>query len=235
MNILIIEDNLTLSKNLEKSFRKNSFANIINILHSFQDFLYNSYIKHYDIILIDICLWENKNTHGIEILKHIRKNDWDIPIIMISSHSEYSFLENAFRNGAHDYIIKPFRCRELQIRVERWFRNYVFFKYFTTEKYISYNGLVYYLEKREFYINDVSIPLSKSSKYILLLLLIHKEKLLSKEFLVWKIWWECKVESKNLRVKILRLKKQLDLVWIWSWILTIHGEWYMLQCQTSEN
>lgn len=234
MNILIIEDNEILGQWLKKSFQDSNFANIINILTSFDEFLNHSCIKSYDIILIDVCLWKWNNRQWIDILKHIRTTNLQVPIIMISSHWEYNFLENAFRLWAHDYIIKPFRNKELQIRIERWFRNYIFFEYFTTKKILTYGNLVYYLDKKEFFIRDKKIILSRWSKYILLLFLIHKEKLLTQDFLISKIWGCDEYGDKNLRIKILRLKNQLETVWLASWIDTVRGEWYIFQEKISD-
>ncbi len=227
MNILIIEDDIILWNNLKKCFKQNNFANIVTVLHSLKDFLCNSSIIYYDIILLDICLWED-NFHGIDILKHIRRKDQEIPIIMMSSYNQYSLLEDAFRLGAHDYIIKPFRSRELQIRIQRWFINYIFLEYYSISKIINYMDLYYNLDTCEFHFWTKKIMLSKSSKYILLVLLIHKEKLVTSEYLIGKIWGDTTLE-RNVRIKILRLKKYLELLEISHWIVTIRWEWYMLK------
>jgi len=227
MNILIIEDDLTLAYNLKKTFQKHNFANLIKVLNNLEEFLHNSCVKYFDIVLVDICLWKN-NTDGLEILQHIRKNNLDIPVIVITSIHDYECIEDTFRRGAHDYIIKPFRSRELQIRIKRWFRNYIFFEYYSIKNDIKYSDLRYNLDSCEFSLGEKKISMSKSSKYILLILLTHKEKLVSKDYLSGKIWWECK-NSQNLRIKILRLKQDLNTVQIGGWIQTIRWEWYILQ------
>lgn len=230
MNVLIIEDDLCLANNMVDSFMKEKFTNRIDALYSFESFLQLWSIESYDIILLDICLWNMSQKTGIDILTHIRKYNEKIPIIMISSHSEYAFLERAFHQGAHDYIIKPFRNRELKIRIQRWFRNYIFLEYFATHKILKYEEISYNITTSIFYKWEDEIPLTRSNKYLFLLFLIHKEQLLSTQFLIWKIWWNSDVDSqKNLRIKILRLKKQLEYRWISEWIHTCRGEWYMLK------
>lgn len=226
MNLLIIEDDIILARNLKKSFQRNSFAHIVQILYSLEDFLHHSHVEYYDIILLDICLWES-NTHGIEILRHIRKNNKNIPIIMISSFSEYDLLQQAFNLWAHDYIIKPFRNLELQIRIQRWFKNYIYFNYYSSKETIQYHDLYYNLNTNEFFIWENKIYLSKLSKYTLLVLLTHKEQLVSKEYLCGKLWWNTSHDN-NLRVIILRLKKYLEKFGIHHWISTVQWEGYML-------
>lgn len=228
MNILIIEDDSIFSRSLKKSFKKNSFANIVKVLHSHNEFLHNSSIEYFDMILIDICLWKN-NTDGIKILKHIRKTNLQVPIIIISSYCDYKFLELAFSSWANDYIIKPFRNRELQIRIQRWFRNYVFLEYYSIQKKISYWDFHYDLDTWEFFLKSKKILLTKSSKLLLLILLTNKEKLVQKEYLTWKIWWNDNLWCYNIRIKILRLKKQLAPYWIDNWIYSVRGEWYIFE------
>jgi len=230
MNILIIEDDTRLAHSISSTFINNKFANRIDILHTFHDFLNIRGITFYDIILLDICLWEDNKYSWIEILQHIRRHHKNVPIIMISSHSEYIYLEEAFRKGAHDYIIKPFRNRELQIRIQRWFRNYIFSEYFSTKKILNYYEMTYDISSCIFYYRNQEIRLTRSNKYMLLLFLVHRESLLSHEFLTWKIWWYSEDDnSKNLRIKILRLKRQLENIWLHDWIQVIRWEWYMLK------
>jgi len=229
MNILIIEDNRILAQSLKRSFLSSGFTNMIKILTSYEEFLSQSDISVYDVILVDICLWKICNRKWINILKHVRKINKKIPIIVISSYSEYSSLEEAFQLGANDYIIKPFRNKELQIRIEKWFQNYLFIEYFSSHETLEYWNLYYNLQQKQFYYKDTQILLTKSNRYILLLFLINKEKLVTNEYLVCKIWGESKHNEVNLRVKIVRLKKQLEMLWLESWIQNIRGEGYMLK------
>lgn len=217
-----------MAKSLHATFSSNSFANIVDILTTFESFLYHDSIECYDIVLVDISLWSKRNRQGIDILKRIRKGNIRIPVIVMSSYSEYSSLQEAFTCWANDYIIKPFRNKELQIRIERWFHNYLFTEYYSINKSINYNNVSYCLSQNEFFLNERKINLSKSSKYIFLLFLIHKESLLTSEYLIRKIWGYKENENLNLRIKIMRLKKQLKIYGLDSLICTIHWEGYML-------
>lgn len=232
MNIFIIEDDVYLASQIKETFLKYGFANRVEHIASYGDFLQKwSYIASFDIILLDINLWISEDEKdGFDILSYIRKKNKNVPIIMISSHSEYSFLEEAFAKWAHDYIVKPFRTRELQIRIERWFRNYVLSEYFTTSKILEYHNLVYDISAYEFYMEKKPIPLSKWNKYLFSLFFIYREKLLDHDVLVEKIWWyDDGTSEKNLRIKIMRLKEQLKPLGIDHWIQTARGEGYMFK------
>ena len=230
MNILIVEDDIYLSAKIKETFQQKAFTNQIHILHSYNCFLSNSSLDKYDIILLDIMLGDDKNKSWLQILEHVRKRNIIIPVIIMSNISDYGFLETAFSLWAHDYVIKPFRVRELQIRIQRWFHNYVFRESYSYERCLDYKGLLYYPHKSIFIYEWKTIVLSRSNKYLLSLLIIYRETILSHMFLVDKIWGcSDNYESKNLRIKILRLKKQLQDHGIDNWIVTIHWEWYILQ------
>ena len=239
MNILIVEDDIYFASQIQACFLKYSFSNRIDHIESYEAYIKKTpIISGYDIVLLDLNLWNynDKNTAGFCILRSIRKYNIYIPIIIISSHSEYALLEEAFQNWAHDYIIKPFRPRELQIRIERWFRNYIFHEYFSINRYLEYYELKYDISAYEFYLREEKIELTKWSKYLFSLFFIHKEKILTHEYLSEKIWGDTEyISQRNTRIKILRLKEQLALIKLDSWIENIHGEGYMFQRKILEN
>ncbi|MCD5375091.1 response regulator transcription factor [Candidatus Gracilibacteria bacterium] len=230
MNILIIEDDVSLSKNIHDAFVSYNFCNRIKQLFSFSDFLIEyARISSYDIVLLDINLGPSENKTGFDILEYIRKIDIYIPVIIISSNSAYSYIEKSFLFGAHDYILKPFRNRELKIRIERWYRNYVLAEYFSLENELVYADICYSFKKHEFFISEKQIKLSKGAKYIFLILFIYKEQLVKRDFLVDKIWGLGEFDQNSaLRIGVMRLKKQLSAYGLENCVSTVRGEGYML-------
>lgn len=73
--------------------------------------------KKFDIILLDVMM---PNMNGWDTLKEIRKNieTKDIPVIMITAVNEEQKMVAGLRNGADDYIIKPFVLPNLLARME---------------------------------------------------------------------------------------------------------------------
>ena len=188
------------------------------------------FIKSFDVILLDINLSDTLEEEWFKILKYIRSFNTNIPVVIISSYNEYTYLERAFLAWANDYLIKPFRKRELQIRIRRWFYNAILSDYYTTPQNIVYWDLVYDISNYEFYFSWKSMKLSKSSKYILSILLTHKEKLVKHSYLIEKIWWFSELDCrKKLRIRIMRLKRQLDIYKCSAWIQSVHWEGFILK------
>ncbi len=234
MNILIVEDNIYLASQISELFQKNIITNRVRVVHSYDQYLSEvPSLEAYDIVITDIMLSTNLSSDektGIDILRYIRSLDLDIPIVIISSLSECESLENAFRFWASDYIIKPFRLRELEIRINKWFLDYVSSCHYRKNSKIWYSGLEYNVSTREFLYEGQYVELSKSEKYLLWLFLTYPETLLSSCFLVQKIWGDRGGDYvRNPRVNILRLKQSLEKYGMSKWIQTIRGEWYILR------
>jgi len=229
MNILIIEDNEFLAEKIKESFEKNIILNRIKILNSYNEFINEIWIlKSYDIILVDILLWNINDKNWIDIIKVIRKKEIKAPIVIMSNYSEISWIKKWFNIWANDYLIKPLRLLELEIRILKWFETYLSTIRLYDMKNLKYNKLEYNLWENEFYYKDTRIILSKRSKFLLSIFISKPEKLILETELIEKIWWDKEIINRNIRIIILRLKKSLKQVNIDLWIKNIRWEWYIL-------
>lgn len=229
MNILIIEDDKLLGKRISDVFYEKVITNRITLVHSFHEFM-NEYLSIwlYDIVLTDLNLWNYWEPEWFQIIKKIREYNIAIPIVVISGYDDIEKLRYAFSLGISDYIIKPVRLRELEVRVMNWFHSYYSTRLIYIWKVFSYKGMTYNIDQNKFYYEENLIPLSKNEKYILSLFFSHPEKILSENYLCEKIWGDiiC-LEKRNIRVSIMRLKKKLAIHGLDRWIQNIHSEWYI--------
>lgn len=230
MNILIIEDDTFLSENIKNVFEKKIITNRIKIISKYNELIREiNIIKTYDIILVDILLWNKEKYNWIDLIKEIRKKNKQVPIVIISWLDSIEWIEKWFRSWANDYIIKPFRLKELEIRVFKWFEMY-FYKDLSWKNKINYKWLEYNVTKNEFYYNKKILKLTKSSKYLLSLLLSKPEVTISERDLKEKIWWDiCSIIDRNLRTNIVRLKSSLKWYELDWWIENVRWEWYRIK------
>lgn len=229
MNFLIVEDDIFLASKLKLLFDKKWKTNLVKVINNYLEFLDElSIIKIYDIILLDINLWDKKKS-WIDIIKLIRDKSINTPIIIISWIDNISNISNVFNLWASDYIIKPFRFEELEVRVLKWLK-FNFFKINTFTNNICYFWLLYNIEINEFYYNWKTLNLTKKNKYLLYIFLLNKEKFLSIDFIENKIFWNYdNYKNKNIRIYIFRLRLILKDFWIDSWIKNIRWEWYIFK------
>ncbi len=70
----------------------------------------------FDILLVDIKM---EGMSGLDVLKQIKENDPDAAVIMITAYGSIPTAIEAIRNGAYDYLLKPFDPEELGLLIER--------------------------------------------------------------------------------------------------------------------
>jgi DNA-binding response OmpR family regulator len=167
----------------------------------------------------------------IDIIEIIRNKKINIPLVIMSSYNDLNRLSLAFDSWANDYIIKPFRLKELELRILKWFKTYlVNLKLNIDDNHLIYWELKYSIINNEFYFNTSIIKLTRRNKYLLFIFIWNNEKLLTERFLINKIYWDLDLfNNRNIRVDILRLKKSLESIWINTWIKNIRWEGYILK------
>jgi two-component system copper resistance phosphate regulon response regulator CusR len=118
--ILIVEDEKRLADILKAGFEE---------IHFLVDIAYDGYIgknlvekNEYDLIILDINL---PLINGYELCKEIRKQNKNIPIIMLTAMGAPENKLTGFDVGADDYVIKPFDFKELLARVKVFLRRSV--------------------------------------------------------------------------------------------------------------
>lgn len=117
MNILLLEDDFTLSKEVSYFFESKSIQ--CDRVYDGSLLLQQFKLKPYDAIVLDINV-PGKN--GLEVCHSLRLTDPKVPILMLSAFGEIDEKLTAFNNGADDYMVKPFHLEELLARVNSLLR-----------------------------------------------------------------------------------------------------------------
>lgn len=161
-----------------------------------------------ELILLDIMLPEED---GITILKKLRLSaeTKQLPVIMLSAKSTEYDKVNGLDCGADDYITKPFGTLELISRIKALLRRS------TPEQpqnssCIRIGKLNIDPENHEVYADDVRIALTLKEYELLIALVTNKNKVLSRDSLLRKIWgYDFTGESRTVDVHIRTLRSKL--------------------------
>lgn len=108
LKILIIEDDISFCKLLEKFLIKNNFE--VRITFSAAEARLAIQAEAFDLILTDLRL---PDADGIELLAEFKAAFLQLPVILMTGYSEVSTAVKAIKNGASDYISKPFNPDEV--------------------------------------------------------------------------------------------------------------------------
>ena len=115
-SILIVEDNEMIRVAIEHLMDKEGFL-VAVANNGAEAYRLLDSIK-FDMVLTDMMMPE---VNGMEVIKHIKSNPAieHMAIIVVSSTGAERYVNDAFRNGADDYIIKPFKPFELVLRIKK--------------------------------------------------------------------------------------------------------------------
>ncbi len=161
------------------------------------------------LVLLD---WMLPNISGIDMLKKIRndKSLSDIPVIMLTAKNMESDKIEGLELGADDYITKPFSIKELLARVSSVLRRYNINKE-NVENVLTVGSLNVNLLKHEVFKGNEKIDLTLKEFELLKLLLENKGKVLSRNYLLDKIWgYDYYGETRTVDVHIRYLRKKIE-------------------------
>ena len=118
--ILVIDDNLDIRLLISEILRDKGF--IVREAANYDQALAEIKKKIPDVAIIDVKLDKGDND-GIELLSYIKKNDDDVPVIMISGHANVQMAVDSLKLGAFEFIQKPFSPERLLNFVKRAVEN----------------------------------------------------------------------------------------------------------------
>ena len=113
MKVLIVDDEESISSSLAKFFRidniqSDSAENGLSAQRMLGE-------NPYDAVLVDLKM---PGMDGLELIRWIRSEGFRMPIIMASAHGEIEDAVRALKEGAQDYVVKPFDPEEMTIKLK---------------------------------------------------------------------------------------------------------------------
>ena len=165
-----------------------------------------SLIEHYnfDLAIIDMQLPDGTGFDVSEIFKNNATS-----VIFLTVVDDENTIVRAFDEGAEDYIVKPFRIRELLARVRRILSADI--KNGEKDNIIYIGHTAIHTDEAKVYVNDKSIELTALEYRLLLIFASNKGILLTRQQILDKIWDADGnfVEDNTLTVYVKRLREKL--------------------------
>ncbi len=170
-----------------------------------------------DLIVLDIMLPE---LDGFEVCKILRK-EMSTPILMLTARDDEIDRVVGLEVGADDYLTKPFSMRELLARVKAQLRRTQLLrdelgKVRSSEspaplETLIFDGLVINQTRREVTLEGQVIPLKPQEYDLLLFFAEHKRQMLSREFILERVWgWEFIGDSRTVDVHVRWLRQKIE-------------------------
>ena len=138
-----------------------------------------------DLWILDIMLGDDIS--GYDVIKEIRKNDENVPVIFTSARDQEIDKIFGLELGSDDYMTKPYSSKELVLRVNNIIKRVYKDKKENTNT-INYDEYVINLEKRTVELNQKNIKLTTLEFDLLLLFIKNKDKCFSREEILNSVW-----------------------------------------------
>ncbi len=218
----MVEDEKYMAEAIEQVLKKNNYS--VDLAFDGEYGLDCGISGIYDIIILDIML---PKMDGISVLKELRKNGIQTPVILLTAKGETEDKVRGLDSGADDYLAKPFHTEELMARLRALGRR--------KDELIKDNILQY----ADIELNLLTLNLNCGRKefkltlkecQLLELLIKRKDIIISKDSIIEKLWgYEAYAEDNNVEVYISFLRKKLSNIKSQVSIQTVRGAGYVLK------
>ena len=219
--ILIAEDDPTLAKVMKKHIESwnmnvHCVKNFRNITDEFRE-----YEPH--LVLLDIVLPFYNGYHWCTQIRQVSQ----LPIIFLSSMSDDMNIVMAVSMGGDDFIPKPFTLEVLTAKVQALLRRS--YDFAGSASVCEHNGAILNLTDATLMYEEQKVELTKNELRILQTLFENKEKIVSRDALMTKLWENDEyVDENTLSVNVNRLRKKLATIGLEDFIVTKKGIGYRI-------
>lgn len=216
MRVLYVEDATFLASAVKHNLEKQGITT--DLAEDGEEGLEKALKDIYDCVILDIML---PKLSGTDILKRMREKNVQTPVIMLSALSEVETKVGHLDKGADDYLAKPFKTAELVARIKALVRRPKAVDAGT----ITYSDLI--LDKTNATLNGEQLTAKEAE--IITEFIKNPNKLISKEYLLTKVWGEENICDDNyIETYISRIRKLLKSIKSQAKIITIRSLGYKL-------
>ena len=225
MRVLVVEDSVRLADTLRDAFiKENITADLVNDGRTGYE---NAVSGIYDIVILDLML---PQMNGYEVLEAIRREDSDVPVLVLSAKTELEDKLKAFRAGADDYVTKPFAIEELMMRIKAITRRR------GKKEIVSLKAGKLMLDTTTCQIKNretgKTMQIAGKEMQLLELFLMNRNQVLEKEQIATKIWgYESDAEYNNVEVYVSFLRRKFQSLHVNTIIRTVRGVGYILEVE----
>lgn len=204
--VLVVDDEKLIVKGIKFSLEQDEM--IVTPAYDGEEALELARNQDFDIILLDVML---PGLSGFEVCQAIREFS-DVPIIMLTAKGDDMDKILGLEYGADDYITKPFNILEVKARIKAIIRrNKKKVEVAPKPSVIEEGDLRVELESRRVTIEGVDINLTAKEFNILTLLLLHPNRVYSRDDLLKEVWGSDALgDGRTVDVHVRRLREKVE-------------------------
>ena len=204
--VLVVDDEKVIVKGITFSLQQDDYE--VDSASDGEEALEKVRSNHYDIVLLDLML---PKLDGLEVCREIRGFS-QVPIVMLTAKSEDMDKIMGLEYGADDYITKPFNILELKARIKAILRRCTSSADKQIPQDVIENGdMRLNTEQRRVYIDGAEVRLTAKEFDLLELMMLHPDKVYSREELLKMIWGEeYPGDGRTVDVHVRRMREKIE-------------------------
>lgn len=204
MEILVIEDQKKVALALQEGLRRENF--VVSVAPDGEEGFFLLNANRFDLVILDLGL---PKRDGIEILKAIRQNKMQVPVLVLTARDSVEDRVEGLESGADDYMVKPFAFPELLARIHALLRR----SQQIHETRLTLNDLILDIATRKASRGGQPLSLTAREMELLEYLLRNKNSVVSREMLARHVWHAISRATpidNVIDVHITHLRRKLD-------------------------
>jgi DNA-binding response OmpR family regulator len=210
--ILVVEDEPALQETLAYNLRKDGY--VVEAVGDGRSALEAARRLKPDLIVLDLMLPE---LDGFEVARILRK-EMTTAILMLTARDDEIDRVVGLEVGADDYLTKPFSMRELLARVKAQLRRARLIREemgksgeAVPHETLTFGSLILNLTRREVTLDGKPLQLKPKEYELLVFLAEHKGHMLSREFILERVWgWDFIGDSRTVDVHVRWLRQKIE-------------------------
>jgi heavy metal response regulator len=220
MRILIAEDDRKVAGFLKKGLKEEHYA--VDVCYDGEEALFQAQVNQYDLIILDVML-PKKN--GFAVCKEIREEGNLTPLLMLTARDQLEDKVKGLREGADDYLTKPFAFEELLARIQALLRRTQDYK----TKTLKVGDLELDPVSRKITRQGKPITLTGKEYALLEYLIRNKGRVITQSMIIDHVWdMNYDGLSNVVNVYINHLREKIDKGFSQKYIHTIRGVGYKI-------
>jgi two-component system OmpR family response regulator len=222
MRILIVEDDVQIADYLQKGLKEAGYS--VQVTHDGRDGLFLATDEAVDAIILDRML---PGLDGLDLLRMLRSAGRQTPVLLLSSLADVEHRVDGLRQGADDYLVKPFAFAELLARLEVILRRPT--ESAREQTRLTVADLEMDLLKRTVHRSGHSIDLQPREFRLLEYLMRHADQVVTRTMLLEAVWdYHFDPQTNVIDVHISRLRQKIELDKAPTLLHTVRGAGYRL-------
>lgn len=221
--ILIIEDDMQITKILKLNLRLSGFES--ENATTIQEAWNKINTEHFDLLLMDIGLPDGS---GLDLCQKVRESGNEVPIVFLSARTDEATVVKGIKNGADDYLRKPFGLEELKARVNKFVKRLA-----PNMQTINFGELSIDPSKRIVTLMGEIISLGRKELDILILLARKSGDIVTRENILNSLYDNADLYDRTVDSHMSHLRKKIrDIAGQSLQISSVYGLGYRLEWKT---